>query len=466
MNSRRRLIRKEIKMALIRPPQVNPYWFLHQPALGISYLAAYLISRGIEAKIFDAVFNSWDMPTLLSGVKRYRPDLIGISAMTHEIIEANRLAGELKKKLPGIPVVVGGCHVTALPEKTLSEFPNFNYGIYREGEKALLALCGCLQAGLDGITGVPNLVYRTESGKIKINPAGAWLTENELNRLPYPAFNQYSSLDFYPMVSGRGCPYNCAFCMQVLGHQLRRRSPANIVAEMEYAIKNFRVKKIQFLDEIFLFNDRQTRETLNLMIKKGLPQRVSWNAMTRVNQVGEGLVSLAKKAGCYALDLGVESGSDKILKIIGKQITVSQVKKAVAIIKKADIATCAYFILGHPGETRETLKQTIDLAVELNTDRVAAGLMVPYPGTRVYQMAKKGEYGYRLLSNDYSRYDKYGGGALESQELPLKELEKWQRRLFLEFYIRNGRLLDLTKFLFEHKKEIIRLVFKNEGTYG
>lgn len=457
-----------MKVALLRPPQVNPYWFIHQPSLGISFLASYLISQRIEAKIFDAVFNSWNRLTLVAQVKKYQPDLIGISAMTHEIVEANRLAGNLKKVLPGIPVVVGGCHVTALPEKTLFEFPSFDYGIYQEGEKPLLALAKIIETHRGRLSQICNLIYRTKSGQIKVNPAGPWLSARELDQLPYPAFGQYyptkaafeNKKAIYPIMSSRGCPYRCAFCMQVLGHQLRRRSPANIVAEMEYAIKNFKVKKIQFWDEIFLFNDQQTRATLNLMIKKGLPQKIRWNALTRVNQVEEGLIRLAKKAGCYGLDLGIESGSDEILKRVNKQITVAQARRAVKIIKKAGITTFAYFILGHPGETPETIRQTIDLAVELNTDQIAVGIMVPYPGTQVYEMAKKGEFGYRLLSQDWSVYDKYGGQALELENLPLNELEKSQRRVFLEYYLRNWRFFDLLKFVFNYRKEIFLLLFK------
>jgi radical SAM superfamily enzyme YgiQ (UPF0313 family) len=449
-----------MKVALVRPPQVHPYWATKRPSLGISYLASFLISKGLESHIFDANFNSWTAEELVSRVKGYRPDLIGISAMTHEIVETNQLAGLLKKKLPHVPVVIGGCHMTALPQQTLIDFPNFDFGIYREGEKPLLALVKYWQKKTHKIGNIPNLVYRNKSGKIKINPEGPWLTAEELDQLPYPEYRSYQPLSNYPMMSSRGCPYQCAFCMQVLGHQLRRRSPENIVAEMEYAIKRFGVKEIQFCDEIFLFNDSQTRKTLNLMIKKGLPQKIRWNALTRANQVEKDLIELAKKAGCYALDLGVESGSDKILKRINKQITVAQAKKAVRIIKKAGITTFAYFILGHPGETVKTIRQTINLVVELNTDQVAAGLMVPYPGTKIWEMAQKGEYGYRLLSQDFSRYDKYGGGALESKALPLKELEKWQRRLFLEFYLRNGRFQDLARFLFVHRKEISRLVLK------
>lgn len=457
-----------MKVALLRPPQVNPYWYLHRPSLGISYLAAYLINKGIETKIFDAIFNSWDLRQTVQQVCHYHPDLIGISSMTHEIRESNHLAEEFKKRLPGVPLVIGGCHLTALLQETFEEFPNFDYGIYREGEKPLLALVEFLKNGKGRISHIPNLVYRTQSHQIRVNPPGAWLTAAELNQLPYPAFDQYypsktalgNKNTAYPIMSSRGCPYQCAFCMQVLGRQLRRRSPENIVAEIEHAIKCFGANTIQFWDDIFLLNDGQTMATLDLMIRKALQRKIRWNALTRVDQVDEKLIFLAKKAGCYALDLGVESGSDKILKRINKQITVAQIRRAVKIIKEAGIATFAYFILGHPGETKHSLRQTTDLAVELNTDQIAVGIMVPYPGTQIYEMAKKGMWNYRLLSDDWSKYDKYGGSALELKNLPLKELERWQRRVFLEYYLRNWRFIDLLKFVFNYRKEIFLLLFK------
>jgi radical SAM superfamily enzyme YgiQ (UPF0313 family) len=166
------------------------------------------------------------------------------------------------------------------------------------------------------------------------------------------------------------------------------------------------------------------------------------------------LLALAKRAGCFKLGLGVESGDNAVLKTIGKGITVDEVRAAVKAIKDAGIAVDAYFILGHPNETRETVKRTIDLAVELNTDMIAVGLMVPYPGTRIFDMANRGECGYRLLSRDWSQYDKYGGKVLEVKGLPHKELERLQMRALVSFYVKNLKLRAAAAYFWRRRRAV------------
>ena len=247
--------------------------------------------------------------------------------------------------------------------------------------------------------------------------------------------------------------------MQVLGRQVRRRTPEGIVAEIEYAIHHFGAHTIQFYDEIFLFNDALSFETLDLMIRKKLQEKIRWFGLTRVNMVSEELIRRARRAGCYRLEMGIESGSNKILKRIRKEITVEQAKRAVRIIKNEGIFTDVNYILGHPGETKNTLRKTVDLAVRLNTTTMAMGIMVPYPGTEVYKMVLSGREGYRLLSKDWSTYDKYGGRALEIKGLPIAELERWQRKAILYFYLKNFRFWELLKFAVGYRRVIISLLW-------
>jgi anaerobic magnesium-protoporphyrin IX monomethyl ester cyclase len=457
-----------MKVALIRPPEVNSYWNTTRPSLGIGSIASYLESNGILVKIFDANYNGWTDRQTVEFVAAYEPDIIGLSSMTHEISMAHTIASFLSLRLPNVPTVIGGCHVTALPQETLREFSNFTYGIYGEGEKTLLALVRAIQHETeDGLCAINGLAYR-DSHDIIINPARDRLTSQELETLPYPAFHQYytdtqaltGKDDYYVMISSRGCPYNCAFCMQVLGREVRRRSAESVVREMEYAIDHYSAHTIYFLDEILLFNDQLTYDTLELMIQRKIPNRIQWRGLTRVNLVSEKLINKAKEAGCFSLEIGIESGSDEVLKRINKHITVKQAEEAVRIIKKAGIFVEANFILGHPYETLETVKATINLAARLNPNMIAIGIMTPYPGTKIYEMAQRGEGGYRLLTKDWSKYDKYGGKALELDGLPLKELEKWQRKGLLNFYLKNFRFLDLFKFIITYRRAIINLFIK------
>ncbi|MBN1780130.1 cobalamin-dependent protein [bacterium] len=448
-----------MKIALVKPPGTYAEWY-KRPLLGISYLAAVLEKSGINCRIIDADYHSWTLEECVAQIREYGPDVLGITAMTHEIVQASEIGARFKEA--GIPVVIGGCHVTALPRETLEEFPVFDYGIYGEGEKTIFELLDFLKGGATGLSSVQGLVYRQDD-VVTVNPPRPFLTSEELDALPYPAFHHYYGDNpqalrgkhaHYIIFASRGCPYRCAFCMQVLGRQVRRRSAENIYGEIEYAIRTYGAHTIDFADEIFLFNTHETHELLNMMIDRRLYEKIRWSGLVRANLITAELIGMAKKAGCYHLEMGVESGDDGILKAIHKGITVAQIENAVRIIKEAGITIGTYFILGHPNDTRETVQKTIDLATRLNTDTIAVGLMVPYPGTQIFDMAKRGEGGYTLLSCNWAEYDKYGGKSLELKGLPYEELSRLQRLAFLQLYLKNRRYLDALRFFWQYKSGI------------
>lgn len=462
-----------MKIALIKVPGTYADWY-KRPVLGLAYISACLESKRINCRIFDAYFHSWSEEELISRVEHFKPDIVGLTAMTHEIVQAAQVASLLKKQLAA-PSIIGGCHVTALPEKTLEEFPTFDFAVYGEGEKTVLELLQYLEHGSPNLNTIKGLVFRNDKGYLCVNEPRPFLSSEELNALPYPAFHQYygdnphalaAKDSCYVMFTSRGCPYSCSFCMRVLGRKIRRRSAQNVIQEIEHAIYQYGAHTFNFADDIFLSDNKNTRELLQLMIEKHLSERIKWSALTRANSVNPGLAALAKRAGCYRLEMGVESGEDKILKSIGKGIIVEQVKRAVAIIKEAGISLSTYFILGHPNETKETISKTIDLVVELNTDTIAVGIMVPYPGTKIFDMALGGEGGYRLLSRNWADYDKFDGRALEIKDLPYRELAKWQRRALINFYLRNFRLLDALKYFWQRRNALGFFIKKRLARWG
>jgi radical SAM superfamily enzyme YgiQ (UPF0313 family) len=348
----------------------------------------------------------------------------------------------------------------------LEEFPAFDFGVYGEGEHAMSELVMYLENGkTDTLRGIRSLVHRDEDGNVVVNQPREPIMD--LDSLPFPNFRDYyrdsnaltHKNSCYVMFSSRGCPYNCIFCMPVLGKKVRRRSPNNIIAEIKRAINDYGAHTVDFADEIFLFNNQITKKVLERMVSDKLPIR--WSGLTRADFVSRELINLAKRAGCYKLEMGVESGNDETLKAIKKGITVKQVTEAVKVIKDAGISLGTYYILGHPNENRKTIGETIRLAARLNTDTIAMGIMVPYPGTKVFEMAKNNAGGYVLNSFNWSVYDEYGGSALEFKHFSLREIKTWQVIAYLFFYIRNLRILDMVKFLrFKALPAVLRIYLK------
>ncbi len=437
--------------------------------MGISYLAALLEQAGFDARIFDAYFNGWSPDELVESVVAYQPHVLGITAMTHEIMPAAHLAERVKARLD-IPAMIGGCHATALPSGTLEEFPAFDYLVHGEGEMTVAELLKTLfeTASFQKFATIKGIAFR-ENGQVVVNDPRPPLSASELDNLPFPAFHHYygdnsralaDKTACYVIASSRGCPHRCAFCMRVLGNKIRRRSSESICNEIELAVSRYGAHTIDFVDEVFLSNDNVTRQVLTSFIETGLSKRIRWRGLTHASAVRAEMIDLAKRAGCYRLAMGVESGDDETLRAIGKGLTVEMARKAVRVVKDAGLILDTYFIIGHPNETRETAQKTIDLAADLNTSSIAVGMMVPYPGTRIYEMAKKGEGGYRLLTEDWSRYDKYGGSALELQGLSLDEIQAMQRRAYWALYLRNRRFADLLEFLWEKRKGLFYLIIE------
>jgi len=451
-----------MKIALVRQAPTYADWY-KQPMLGLGYICSYLEKNGFTCRIFDAYFFRRTQEELYREIIDYNPDVIGISAMTYQVTSAAQLASKIKKKLK-VPVVIGGSHITIMPQKTLEEFSVFDYGVYGEGEYAVLELLKYLEGEPSGLELIKGLVYRDKDSSVRVNEPRPFLKKEELDLLPYPAYHQYyaytssvmKAMDYYVIVSSRGCPCNCIFCSRASGRVLRQRSAEGVIGEIEFAISKYRVNTINFADEIFLFNCPDTRDMLRQIIQRGISKKIRWSGLVRADLVNEDIIALAKQAGCYRLGMGVESGDDSILKDIQKaDLTTEKIKQAVKIIKKYGIELETYFILGHPNETLETLKKTVNLAVELNTSSIAVGIMVPYPGTKIYEMAQRGEGGYRLLSNDWSQYDKYGTKVLELKNLTHKELLKWQVRAYVYFYLKNFRLVDFVRFFYKRRRLLV-----------
>jgi radical SAM superfamily enzyme YgiQ (UPF0313 family) len=385
---------------------------------------------------------------------------MGITAMTHEIGASGRVAARTRELLDA-PVVIGGCHVTALPRKTMVEFPAFDYGVYGEGERVFLELARRLRDSYpEASHDIGGLVYR-EGDEVTINARPDLLTPAELGALPFSSMDDYYGENHgalepraacYSLAASRGNSHVTCFDVQVLGRLVRRRPEGHVIEEMERAIAAWGAHTFEFNDDMFFGDDASIQRLLRLMIARRLPSAARWSASIGVEQVDPALMSLAARAGCFRLDLLAGSGDDGTLERFNEGVTSAMVARAARRIQDSGIRVHARVILGHPNETWSQAARTTLLAGRLGADSVSLEDAVPYPGTAVYEMALRGAGGYRLMCDDWSEYDEFGHCVLELESLP-----RWQRDwlrcgALLGFYLGKLRLLALAKYLWNRRR--------------
>lgn len=406
------------------------------PPLGISYIAAVLEKNGYEVSILDAIALNLTKDETRDYIKRERPDIVGVTAMTSNIRGALEAASVAKEC--GATVVIGGPQLAVYPEETLS-YDFIDYGVIGEGEYTMLELVRALERK-ESIESIKGLIFKKD-GKVRVNEPA--IVDN-LDSLPFPArhllpMERYSSIiGFHPvttMMSMRGCPFKCGYCFkQPTDKKCRYRSSANVVDEMEHVVQQYGVREIMFYDDTFTLKRSRVVEICEEILRRGLD--VKWEAPTRVDVVDAELLQLMQKAGCIRLRYGVESGDPNILKAMNKGVTLAQVKEVFKRTKEAGIETFAYFMIAYIGETPETIERTISFAKGLDPDLVMFTVTTPYPETPLFnEAAEKG-----IIDRDYWREFTLGK---RSDRLPylVENADQWAKRAYRAFYLRPSFVL-------------------------
>lgn len=429
------------KAYLISPPYGEVYNIMNfkevggvaQPPLGLAYVAGYLAGKGHDVKLFDGAFSRDILKDIKEHLLEFGSDMVGITATTPQITHVFRIAEFVKSVNPKIRVVVGGPHASALPKETAAD-KNIDIVVYGEGEITMSEL-------LEGkpISGIKGICFR-ENGKIILNPPRPLI--EDLDTVPFPLLDQLPLeryYNFFPeigasVLSGRGCPYSCSFCASSLINQrrYRMRSPENFVNEIEWIYKKFGIRNFIFCDETFTANASRTVKICDMILERKLP--VKWFCMTRANTLTKKLLEHMKKAGCYAVELGIESGDSGILKAAGKQITLEQVENAVKWARQTGIKAVGFFILGLPYETPQTLKRTLAFAKKLKLYYAQFSMLVPLPGTAVWDMVRDGKV-LRCTATGWDHYTRYDRAIVESESLSAQDLTKYYRSALRSFYL-------------------------------
>lgn len=430
---------------LLAYPRRNVWGKVSRPGipLGLGYLASYLQRAGIEVSILDAHLRKLDAARIAAALPREKPRLIGVTAYTPRCAEAYRVAEVCKRVYSSVEVVAGGPHASAVPDEAL-ETGAIDYVVRGEGEEALLMLA----KGQDP-SEIPGLSWRRDG---KITHSGDARPLQDLDALPFPAYDLLDPRRYgvtvgrayrspaASIIASRGCPYSCHFCQAPrLGKSFRIRSAENVLSEMELLKDRYGVLEFAFQDDVLTANRKNLLDLCQLMLRRKLG--VSWSCLSRVDNVDREMLSVMKASGCRQVGFGVESGSDDVLRSIGKNTTVDQARTAVRLAKEAGLETVTYFILGLPGETHETIQNTLRLSRELGPDYCLYNIAVPLPGTRLYEEASRDG---RLATSDWSRYTA-SEAILSVPGLSADYIEQSYRRAYTSFYLDPRFLLRRVK---------------------
>jgi radical SAM superfamily enzyme YgiQ (UPF0313 family) len=407
------------------------------------FLGAYLKKAGHEPEILDFLLNKFNENLLME--KAAQADLIGISAVTPLVASAIKLVNLIKERFPKKIVVLGGPHPTLLPKETLESCKNIDYIVKGEGEERLVWLLEYL-AGKRKKENLDGLAF-SESGEIVDLPQRSHLENLDSMLFPardlvsikkYSKFIESRKKPATTIITSRGCPFDCTYCSKpIFGRLCRERSPENILEEMELLKERYGIKEFIFYDDTFTLNRDRVAKLCRLLIDKKI--NVYWKCETRVNLVDEELLKLMKAAGCYLIGYGIESGSQRVLDVLKKGITRAEVIKAADITKKAGIEVLGYFMLGIPGEKEKEIEETIRFAKDLNIDYAQFSIATAYPGTELYQIAKKENKIPKDWQNSF-----YALGRAEKIislcELDPDTLKKYLKKAYRSFYFRPSYL--------------------------
>lgn len=445
-----------MRVMLINPPPINYVERYDMPDyghIGMAYIAGGLEQKGFkyndDLHVIDAKLARWKTPQVLAEIKRVKPRVIGITSYTFDILYAGRLARQIKEVDPNIWVICGGVHTSAIPAETLEKIQTFDIAMIGECEDTFFDVLTRIESGSRTFENIQGIAWREDK---EIKCQSTITRYKELESLPYPAWHMLPPAYEYQIMSARGCPRACVFCMSPYGRKtIREMSPDRVIAEMEWVINTFKPGQYKFNDETFAFNAERMHKVIDMMIQKGFGKKTKFIASMRADKMEPGILKKMKEANFYAVEVGVETGDVAIMRKIKKGETIEETERAVQWVKEAGIKVMCGFIIGHPGETYDTTMATIDFASKLNPHVAAVGLMVPYPGTEVAEYAQKGLHGYKLLSTDWSDYNKQYGNALELVGLPRKTMERLQAYFYLKVFIANWRIWEAIKFIWQYR---------------
>jgi anaerobic magnesium-protoporphyrin IX monomethyl ester cyclase len=430
--------------------------------MGLGYLAGALLNAGYDdVTLFDAEVEE---ELLASHLARERYDLVGVSSPTPLIYEAWEAAAQAKAG--GALTVLGGPHLTLMPDESMQR-DEVDLVVRGEAEETIVDILQAMgetgqqgnpAAGLrlpdEPWNSIPGLSYRNLAGEVVHNPDRP--LRRDVEKIPWPAYHlfkieRYTNLQpltdgldpharAYTLVTSRGCPYQCIYCSKpITGITWRARSPEDVVAEWRYLVQEMGATEIGITDDVWNLKLERAKEICRLLIDEGL-NHVPWVTVhgMRADHTDAELFQLMKKAGCKRVGFGVESGNQAVLDAIKKRQTLDDARRAFRDAKAARLQTMGFFIFGLPADTEETMEDTIRFALELDPDLANFMIAAPYPGTELWEIARRDGRLFSMDWHDYAIHDEKA--RYELPTLPPELVERKWHEAYRRFYLRPSRI--------------------------
>lgn len=433
-----------MRISLIHPSCASLYAKFSRPTIkrlpvGLAYLAGHMECLGHEVAVVDAEAMDYDVETTVSEALANDPHVVGVTATTPIIHNAVAILRRVKELSPSVFTLLGGPHASAIPVKTLvSNAGHLDAVVFGEGEYAAQDILETLTRKGALTEPIPSVVFFDRAGNPVVGPLRE--RERDLSRLAPPARHLFP-MDRYVdatkfgqerytlITSSRGCPGQCTFCgsKTTWGRVVRYNAPERVAAEIADCHDRHGVSNFVFTDDTFTVNRRHVIEVCEKIA--ALPFPIRMFCSSRANTISRDRLESLKRAGCYCITFGMESGNDEVLRLMKKQVTAEQTRQAVSLVKEAGLEVHGSFIIGSLGDTRETIEETIRFAIDLDLDAVQFSILVPLPGTELFAEAER-RGAFRAEPEHFESFYWYYNVPANMTDLPDEELLAFQRQAY------------------------------------